>query len=79
MDPITKLFVGVFLISTVFGAVARKTDFCRLGGVADIMHGGNWGRLHMYFFAIAVAILGITLLEAFAILNLNSTLPPYRI
>lgn len=77
-DPIHNLFLAVFLASIVFGAVARKTQFCPLGGVADVMHSGHTGRLRMYLFAIAIAILGVTLLEGLQWLNLDTTRPPYR-
>ena len=77
-DPIDQLYLLAFFLSIFFGAVARKSEFCPLGGVADIMHSGNSGRLRMYFFAIGVAILSVTLLEAFGVISLDSTRPPYR-
>ncbi len=77
-DPINHLFFWAFIVSIVFGIVARKTDFCPLGGVADVMHSGHTGRLNMYFFAIGVAILGVTTLEALGAMSLDATVPPYR-
>ncbi|MGV6806438.1 MAG: YeeE/YedE thiosulfate transporter family protein [bacterium] len=62
LDPIIQLYVLIFILSMVFGAVARKTEFCPLGGVADIIHSGQSGRFWMYFFTIGVAILGVTIL-----------------
>ena len=60
----------------VFGGVVRKTEFCPLGGIADIMHSGNHGRLRMYFFAIGISILGVTIMEALSILSVDNTRPP---
>ena len=77
-DPISQLYLLAFLLSIVFGVVARKTDFCPLGGIADILHNGNSGRFRMYLFAIGIAIAGATLLEALSLVNLDSTRPPYR-
>jgi len=78
LGEIEALFFVIFLVSIVFGAIARKTDFCPLGGIADVIHSGNTGRLSMYFFAIATAILGVTIFEALEIISADSTRPPYR-
>lgn len=72
------LYIAAFSLSIFFGAIARKTLFCPLGGIADVMQNGNSGRFYMYIFAIGVAILGATLLEALGFLSFDSTKPPYR-
>lgn len=77
-DAISQLYLLAFILSVFFGAVARSSEFCPLGGVADFMQTGDNGRLRMYLFAIATAILGMTLLEAFSIISVDSTRPPYR-
>ena len=78
IGEIEALFLAIFLVSIFFGAVARKTDFCPLGGIADVVHSGNTGRLSMYFFAIAIAILGVTVSEALEVFSADGTRPPYR-
>ena len=78
LGEIELLFFVIFLASILFGIVARKTDFCPLGGIADYIYNGNTGRLSMYFFAIAVAILGVTVLEALEVFSVDATRPPYR-
>lgn len=78
LSEIETLFFVIFGVSIFFGAVARKTDFCPLGGIADYIHRGNTGRLSMYFFAIAVAILGVSVFEALEIFGVDNTRPPYR-
>jgi len=78
ISPISELFFYAFILSMFFGIVAKKTDFCPLGGIADIVDTGHTGRFRMYFFAIATAIIGITLLETFGVLDLDGTRPPYR-
>jgi uncharacterized membrane protein YedE/YeeE len=77
-DEIEMLFFSIFLLSILFGALARKTDFCPLGGIADAVHSGNTGRLSMYFFAIATAMFGVTVLEAIELISADGTRPPYR-
>lgn len=78
LGEIEALFFVIFCVSIVFGAVARKTDFCPLGGIADVIHHGNTGQLSMYFFAIAIAVFGVTILEALVIISADATWPPYR-
>jgi uncharacterized membrane protein YedE/YeeE len=77
-EIVNQWFLIAFVMSIFFGGIARKTQFCPLGGIADIMHSGNHGRFRMYFFAIGIAILGVTTLEALEIISVDSTRPPYR-
>ncbi len=79
MDSLLQLYILAIMLSIFFGFIAKKTEFCPLGGIADIIKTGNDGRFLMYVFAIGVAILGATLLEAFAVISFNETKPPYRI
>ena len=78
LEAIGVMFFWIFTASIVFGAVARKTEFCPLGGIADVIHSGNNGRLMMYLFAIGSAMLAVNLLEFFGYFDLDSTRPPYR-
>lgn len=63
----------------VLGAVSSKTNFCTLGAVSDWVNMGDTARMRAWLFAIAIAILGVTVLDAtgIAVIGLN-TLPPYR-
>ncbi len=47
-----------FALGAAFGAVARRTHFCTMGAVADIVTMGDWARMRMWVLAMAVAILG---------------------
>lgn len=69
---------GVFVLAMVLGAVSSKTHFCTMGGVSDWLNIRDTGRLGAWFMAIAVAMLGVTLLEAAGVLSLAATRPPYR-
>lgn len=53
---------GAFALAFVFGAVANRTNFCTMGALSDIVNMGHWGRLRMWLLAIAVAMLGTSLL-----------------
>lgn len=67
-------FAGAFLL----GAVAHKTNFCTMGAVSDWVNMGNKARLWSWFVAIAVAMLGTTLLQAQGFVDIGATIPPYR-
>ena len=69
---------AVFIIALVMGAVVNKTNFCTMGAVSDFVNMGDTGRLRAWLLAMAVAILGVTLLEYAGLLNLSSSFPPYR-
>ncbi|MFN2310003.1 MAG: YeeE/YedE family protein [Gammaproteobacteria bacterium] len=78
LQAYTWVLVYGFLTAFVLGAVAHKTNFCTMGAVSDWINMGNKGRLWAWFTAIAVAILGALAVQAFAGVNLDATLPPYR-
>src|SRR6266545_4846445 len=53
-----------FGLAVVFGAVANRVNFCTMGAVTDLVTIGDWRRMRMWLLAIAVAIAGVTWLEA---------------
>jgi hypothetical protein len=53
-----------FGLAAVFGAVANRVNFCTMGAVTDLVTIGDWRRMRMWLLAIAVAIAGVTWLEA---------------
>ncbi len=72
------LLWGGFLIALVMGAVVNKTNFCTMGAVSDFVNMGDTGRLRAWLFAIAVALVGVVLLEYFGLVDADSAFPPYR-
>ncbi len=69
---------ATFGIALVMGAFVNKTNFCTMGAVSDWVNMGDTGRLRAWLFAIAVAMLGVAILEASGLVKLASTFPPYR-
>jgi len=67
-----------FGIALIMGAVVNKTNFCTMGAVSDLVNIGDSGRFRAWLLAIAVAILGVTALEALGMVNLSATYPSYR-
>ena len=69
---------ATFGIALIMGALVNKTNFCTMGAVSDWVNMGDTGRLRAWLFAIAVAMLGVAVLEASGLVKLAATFPPYR-
>ena len=64
--------------SVVLGAVVNKTNFCTMGAVSDMVNMSDYGRFRAWMLAIAVAILGVAMLEYAGLVDVNTSFPPYR-
>ena len=69
---------STFILALVLGLVASKTNFCTMGAVSDLINMGDAGRFRAWILAATVALIGVVLLESFGMVNVSSTLPPYR-
>jgi uncharacterized protein len=67
-----------FGLAVVLGLVANKTNFCTMGAVSDWVNMGDMGRMRAWMLAIAVAMLGVSVLEYFGMADLDASFPPYR-
>jgi len=74
----SALLWSSFAIAFVLGLVVTKTNFCTMGAVSDVVNIGDSGRMRAWFFAIAVAMLGVVVLEATGITSVDGSFPPYR-
>jgi len=72
------LLWSTFAIAVVMGAVVNKTNFCTMGAVSDWVNMGDTGRFRSWLLAIAVAMIGVVILEATGTVNVTETFPPYR-
>ncbi len=73
-----QVLLATFVVTVILGAVANKTNFCTMGAVSDLVNMGDTGRMRAWVFAMAIALVGVMLLEAVVGGSLDSTLPPYR-
>jgi len=72
------VLLTVFGIAFLMGAIANKTNFCTMGAVSDLVNIGDSGRMRAWMLAMAVALIGVVILEAGGFGSVDSTLPPYR-
>lgn len=72
------LLWATFIIALVMGAVVNKTNFCTMGAVSDAVNMNDMGRMRAWFLAIAVAMIGVVVLEFLGLLDTGGSFPPYR-
>jgi uncharacterized membrane protein YedE/YeeE len=72
------LLWSTFVIALVMGAAVNKTNFCTMGAVSDMVNMNDMGRMRAWFFAIAVAMIGVALLESMGLARPDAAFPPYR-
>ena len=49
-----------------------------MGAVSDLVNMGDSGRIRAWILAATTALIGVVILESLGMVNLSSTLPPYR-
>jgi uncharacterized membrane protein YedE/YeeE len=69
---------SIFAIAVVLGAVISKTNFCTMGAMADVVNMRDWGRMRAWALAVAIAIIGVGVLEAVSMAAPDKAFPPYR-
>jgi uncharacterized membrane protein YedE/YeeE len=74
----SALLWGAFVLALIMGLVVNKTNFCTMGAVSDWVNMNDSGRLRAWLLAIAVAMIGVALLEYLGRVDASGTFPPYR-
>jgi len=69
---------ATFGLALVMGAVVNKTNFCTIGAVSDMVNMGDQGRFRSWMLAIAVAVVGVAVLEYLGLAAPGQAFPPYR-
>ncbi len=77
-ESLTFFLWSTFIISILLGIIVNKTNFCTMGAVSDMVNIGDYNRFRAWLLAIAVAIIGVSLLEFMGMVNVTDTFPPYR-
>ena len=84
LELYTQVLLWGFSLALILGAVANKANFCAMGGVSDWVNMGDKSRLRAWVLAMAIAILGIGILEYLGMVDMTLTAsndtsnPPYR-
>lgn len=79
-----QVLLAGFIITIILGAVAYKTNFCTMGAVSDLVNMGDSGRMRAWVLGMAVAVLGVAILEYIGLADMSLTAsaetgrPPYR-
>jgi uncharacterized protein len=69
---------STFVIAIILGAIVNKTNFCTMGAVSDMVNMSDYGRFRAWLLAIAVAIIGVSVLEYMELVSVSDTFPNYR-
>ncbi len=69
---------STFGIALLMGALVNKTNFCTMGAVSDMVNMGDYGRFRAWLLAIAVAVIGVAILENLGLARPGDAFPPYR-
>jgi uncharacterized membrane protein YedE/YeeE len=67
---------GAFVLAFIFGAVGNRTHFCTMGAVSDWVSMGSLSRMRMWLLAIAVALIGSSVLAASGVIDLSKSIYP---
>jgi uncharacterized membrane protein YedE/YeeE len=67
---------GAFALAFIFGAIGNKTNFCTMGAVSDWVNMGDKNRLRMWLLAIAVALIGSSILQVAGVVDLSKSIYP---
>ena len=62
---------GGLLIGIIFGFIVYRTNFCTMGSISDILSFGDKSRFRAWLLAIAVAILGVWLIEGAGVADMT--------
>lgn len=51
-----------FAVSMVFGVISRRTHFCTMGAIGDVVNLGDWTRMRQWGLAAGVAMIGFAVM-----------------
>ena len=67
-----EILSGV-VIGTFLGVTVHRSNYCMMGGVADLVLTGSTVRFRAWLLTIAVAIIGVQILTLTGSLDLSTT------
>jgi len=76
MSTASVVVWGGFALAFVFGLVANRANFCTMGAISDVVNMQHWGRMRMWLLAIAVAVIGASVLSGLGLVDLSKSIYP---
>jgi hypothetical protein len=80
-----EILIWAFALAFIIGAIASRSNFCTMGSVSDWVNMGDRSRLRSWFLAMAVAIIGVAVMDYMGLVDMSLTTnnatsnPPYRV
>ncbi|HAF44756.1 MAG: transporter [Sideroxydans sp. GWF2_59_14] len=71
---ITFIVLSGFALGVAFGFIANKTNFCTMGAISDVVNMEHWGRMRAWLLAMAVAMVGVSVLAYTNAVNFSESL-----
>jgi hypothetical protein len=65
---------GGFVLAFILGFAASRGNVCAMGAISDVVNMNHWGRMRTWLLAVAVAIVGASLLQAFELVDLSKSI-----
>lgn len=78
MDIFTTYLLVILAVSIGLGFFAQAGRFCLAGGLREAFSSQGSSRLWAYFAAIAIALIGVSVIEYMQFVSLDETKPSYR-
>jgi uncharacterized protein len=69
------LLTAGFVIAFIMGAIVNKTHFCTMGAISDWINMEHTGRFRAWGLAIAIALLGVVVLEMLGMVTADASMP----
>ena len=71
-----QVLLAGFVIALIMGFVLCRTNFCVMGAVADLVYMGESGRMRSWLVSMALAILGVSVLDQLQMIDVALTSNP---
>ncbi len=70
----TQVLWASFAVCVVFGALAKRTNFCTMGAISDIYNMGSWVRMRVWGMAVGVAMIGFYFMAWLGLIDPTQTI-----
>jgi hypothetical protein len=68
------ILVSTFLLACILGFAMQRTQFCSMGAISDVFVMGSWNRARQWCVALAIAVVGTSLLYVAGWIDIHQTI-----